>query len=77
MFEVMPLAVTSLIPLILFPFLGVLSTDSTAKAYFKETSVMLLGGFVIELAVEYCNLHKRVAFKAMAVTGTSPIRYIA
>lgn len=74
MFEVMPLAVTSLLPIVLFPFLGVLDTSEVAPTYFKETNVMFFGGLVLALAVEYCNLHRRIALRVMTVAGSEPIR---
>ncbi|CAL8124065.1 unnamed protein product [Orchesella dallaii] len=76
MLEVMPLAVTSLLPLVLFPFLGVLDTSEVAPSYFKETNVMFFGGLVLALAVEYCNLHRRIALKVMTIVGSSPVRLL-
>lgn len=74
MLEVMPLAVTSLLPLVLFPFLGVMDTTAVAPTYFKETNVMFFGGLVLALAVEYSNLHRRIALKVMTLVGSEPIR---
>jgi len=74
---VMPLAVTSLLPLVLFPFLGVLDTEDVAPSYFKETNVMFFGGLVLALAVEHCNLHRRIALKVMTVAGSNPVMLLA
>lgn len=60
-FEVLPIAVTGLIPIALFPFMGVLDTLTVAKAYFKEANMMFVGGLIVALAIEYCNLHIRIS----------------
>lgn len=67
--EVVPLAVTSMIPPVAFPLLGILPTDHTSKMYFKGTMMMFIGGIIIALAVEHCGLHKRVAYKAISIIG--------
>uniref|UniRef100_A0A0G4IFT3 Citrate transporter-like domain-containing protein n=1 Tax=Chromera velia CCMP2878 TaxID=1169474 RepID=A0A0G4IFT3_9ALVE len=59
--ELLPLAVTSLIPLVFFPFLGVLSSKEVAVNYFKDVNVLLFAGFVLAKALEKVNLHKRMA----------------
>uniref|UniRef100_T1GLJ8 Citrate transporter-like domain-containing protein n=1 Tax=Megaselia scalaris TaxID=36166 RepID=T1GLJ8_MEGSC len=43
------------------PMMGILSSEETCQSYFKDTTVMLIGGMIIALSVEYCNLHKRLA----------------
>ncbi|OXA56239.1 hypothetical protein Fcan01_09879 [Folsomia candida] len=77
MVEALPLAVTSLLPLVLFPFLGVRDSSSVSASYMKETNAMFLGGLIIALAVEYCNLHRRIALRVMTIIGSSPIRLMA
>lgn len=72
--EALPLPVTSMLPIVLFPVLGVLETDRTCMMYMKETMLMFIGGIIIALAVEYCNLHKRVALKVISVIGCSQRR---
>lgn len=59
--EALPLPITSLIPMILFPLMGVLDSDKVSLCYLKETNMMFVGGLVIAIAVEHCNLHTRVA----------------
>jgi len=72
--EALPLPITSMIPMVAFPLLGILSTDKTCMMYFKETMLMFIGGIIIALAVEYCNLHKRVALKVISIIGCSQRR---
>lgn len=60
-----------MIPLILFPLLGVLATDQTCMMYMKEPTIMYIGGIILSLAVEYCGLHKRLALKLIPLIGCS------
>ncbi|ODM98494.1 Solute carrier family 13 member 3, partial [Orchesella cincta] len=136
MVEALPLAVTSLMPMVLFPLLGIQDTGlytknvhsfvfigdlkmyvlclgvqfhdpsisevpnychhsnlalkngfielkqnaklvlccRVSKNYMKETNMMFVGGLMIALAVEFCNLHRRIALKVMTTVGCSPVR---
>ncbi|XP_059611185.1 protein I'm not dead yet-like [Phlebotomus argentipes] len=72
--EALPVAITAMMPMVLFPIMGVLETDRTCMMYLKETVVMLIGGVIIALAIEYSNLHKRVALKVISLIGCSQRR---
>lgn len=72
--EALPLPVTSMLPIVLFPLMGILSTGKTCTVYMKEPIIMFIGGIVLALAIEYCNLHKRVALKVIALIGCSQRR---
>ena len=71
--ELLPLPVTSLLPVILFPLLGVMDTNTTAMVYMKGVQMMYLGSLMVALAVEESGLHRRIALTAlnMAVTDTN------
>ena len=70
--EAIPLAATALLPLLLFPVFGLLSTDSIATSYFNSTIFLFLGGFIIALGMERWNLHKRIAIMLILIFGKNP-----
>lgn len=75
-FESVPLAVTSFVPLVLFPSLGILSSSNTATQYMNTTIFLFIGGFVIAIAMEKWNLHKRIALSVILLFGSSPLKII-
>ena len=72
MTEAVPLAVTSLLPLVLFPLLGLGDVRRTPPHYFNEIIVLYLGGFFIALAMEQWRLHQRIALSLLNRMGSSP-----
>ncbi len=68
--EVTPMAVTSMLPLFIFPILGVLTSAEAAAAYIPDANVLFLGGLLVFVAFEQCNLHKRIAMKSLLLLGT-------
>jgi sodium-dependent dicarboxylate transporter 2/3/5 len=70
--EAIPLAATSLIPLIFFPITGILSADDIAASYINSIIFLFLGGFLIAIAMEEWALHKRIALKIISILGGSP-----
>lgn len=72
--EVIPLAVTSLLPFVLFPILGVMNGKAVASNYFNDIIFLFLGGFLFALAMQKWELHKRIALKLLLTVGNSPGR---
>ncbi len=71
-FEAVPVAVTALLPICLFPFLGVSSIKDAAAPYANPLIFLFLGGFIVALAVERWNLHRRIALNVLRAFGTRP-----
>ncbi len=74
--EAIPIPATSLLPLVLFPLLGVSSVKAAASGYSHPLILFLMGGFFIALAVERWNLHRRLALGVIMRIGTKPDRLI-
>lgn len=74
--EAIPLAVTALVPLVLFPALGVLDGKEVSAAYINHIIFIFIGGFIMALAMEKWNLHKRIALKILVFIGVSPGRIL-
>lgn len=70
--EIIPLSVTSLIPLIIFPITGVVSSKDISQSYINSTIFLFMGGFIIAIAMEKWNLHKRIAMLIISKIGGSP-----
>lgn len=70
--ESVPLAATSLLPFVLFPVLGLMTSGEIAPKYINSTIFLFLGGFLIALAMERWNLHRRVALRTLLAFGRSP-----
>nr|XP_037269060.1 solute carrier family 13 member 5-like [Rhipicephalus microplus] len=74
--EVIPLAITSLMPLVLFPLLGILSSQRVASFYLNDIGLILVCAMMVGVAVETSNLHKRIALKSILAVGTSNRRLL-
>ena len=74
--EAIPLAVTSLLPVVLFPLLGVMNGKDVSSTYFNHVIFLFIGGFIVAIAMQKWNLHKRIALKILMYTGVSPARIL-
>ncbi|MFN2437844.1 MAG: SLC13 family permease, partial [Chitinophagaceae bacterium] len=59
--EALPMPVVALLPLVLFPLLNIAPLDSTASSYANPVIFLFMGGFMLGLAIEKWNLHRRIA----------------
>ena len=70
--EALPFAATALVPLAALPPLGAASASSLAQGYGNTTLYLILGGFLLALAMERCNLHRRIAYTIVSWAGGHP-----
>lgn len=75
--ESIPIPATALLPLVLFPALKLGNIQETATPYAHPIVFLFLGGFIIALAMQRCNLHRRIAINLVGAMGTQPKRIIA
>lgn len=74
--ETLHIAVTALLPLILFPLLKVMPIADVGANYGSPIIFLFFGGFVLALALEKVNLHKRIALNIVKLTGTTPNKVV-
>lgn len=74
--EAIPMPVVAMLPLILFPLMGIASIKETSASYGDNIIFLFLGGFMIGLAIEKWNLHTRIALFIIRATGTSGDRIV-
>ena len=74
--EAVSITVTALLPLVLFPILGILDIKTVSQNYGHPIVFLFFGGFVLALALEKVNLHKRISISIIKITGTSANRII-
>ena len=74
--EALPMPVVALLPLILFPLLKISKLEETAAPYANPVIFLFMGGFMLGLAIEKWNLHRRIALNIVRITGTSGDRIV-
>ena len=74
--EAVPIPITSLLPLVLFPLTGGLDLASTSSAYGNKIIFFYMAGFFLAIAMEKWNLHKRIALLIIFIVGTNKKRMI-
>ena len=70
--EVVPIPVTSLFPLVLFPLFGVAKIDVVASNYGKSVIFLFLGGFLLAFGLQRSRLHRRIALNIINALGSRP-----
>jgi sodium-dependent dicarboxylate transporter 2/3/5 len=75
--EAIPIPATSLLPLVILPFAGVMPLKDAAAPYMDPTVVLLMAGFIIAKGIERWNLHARIALSIVAAVGARPAAMIA
>lgn len=74
--EAIPIPATALLPIALFPFLGVMKTQQVTSAYANHLIYLFMGGFLIAVTMEKWQLHKRIALHTIKLVGVSPKRIV-
>ncbi len=74
--EAVSISVTALLPLLLFPILKIMDIGDVGANYGSPIIFLFFGGFVLALALEKVNLHKRIALNIIKITGTTPNKVV-
>lgn len=72
----LPIGVTALLPMLLFPLMGIIDLKTTTANYAHPVIYLFFGGFVLGLAIEKWNLHKRIALNILNLSGDKPTNVI-
>ena len=75
--EVLPIPVTALLPILLFPAFGIMTVEASTAPYAEPTIFLLLGGFIIATGLARWNLHRRLALNILVRIKDNPEAIIA
>nr|GMC81405.1 tonoplast dicarboxylate transporter [Ipomoea batatas]GMC87878.1 tonoplast dicarboxylate transporter [Ipomoea batatas] len=73
MTQAVPMPVTSMSPLFLFPLFGIATADEVAQSYMDDVIALVLGSFILALAVEHYNIHRRLALNITLMFSGDPL----
>ena len=74
--EAIPIAATALLPIVLFPLSGGITLQETTASYGHKYIFLFIGGFMLSIAIEKWNLHKRIALNIIRLVGTNVVKII-
>ncbi len=74
--EAIPIPATSLLPIVLFPLLGIMDGSEVTRAYGNHVVFLFMGGFFIAVTVQKWNLRRRIALHTIRLVGVTPERII-
>lgn len=74
--EAIPIPATALLPIALYPILGIMKSSEATLPYANHLIFLFMGGFFIAVTMEHWNLHRRIALHTIRIVGTSPVRII-
>lgn len=74
--EPVPISITALLPIVLFPLTNGLSLSQTTASYGHKYIFLFIGGFILSIAIEKWNLHKRIALNIIKIVGTNVVQII-
>ena len=75
--ECFPMAITSVLPVVLFPAFGILSTTDTVSCYMNDTIMVFIGGLILAITIEHSKLHHRIALGVMKTVGCTHAKLLA
>tara|TARA_R110001592_G_scaffold199132_3_gene447557 strand:- start:1164 stop:2654 length:1491 start_codon:yes stop_codon:yes gene_type:complete len=75
-FEILPIPITSLLPIVLFPIFEIIDAKTTASFYGKDIIFLFLGGFILAKALQVSNLHQRIALHILNTIGSKPSQLV-
>ncbi|ELU04585.1 hypothetical protein CAPTEDRAFT_127905 [Capitella teleta] len=70
--EAIPLPVTALLPVVIFPMVGVLPAKTVATNFIKDTNLVFMGGLMVAVSIEHSDLHRRIALRVLLFMGSKP-----
>ena len=74
--DVVPIPITSLLPIFLFPIFGLMNVDDVSVFYGRPIIFLFLGGFILALGLQESEVHKRIALKTVSIIGTNSRKLI-
>ena len=74
--EAIPIPATALLPIVLFPALGIMPASTVTHAYGHHLIYLFMGGFMIAVTMERWHLHRRIALRIIQRVGTAPVRLV-